>query len=148
MPYRNILVASDGSKLSLKAATHAIALAKAIGARLTGFHASPDYPLPVYAEGVVFEAVPRKEYVAQCRKEADKILEVIAARAKAVDVPFTGTSAISSSPWEAILAAARKEKCDAIVMASHGRRGVAALVLGSETQKVLTHSRLPVLVVR
>src|SRR5437879_8776792 len=98
--YRNILVASDGSKLSLKAATHAIALAKAIGARLTGFHASPDYPLPVYAEGVVFEAVPRKEYVAQCRKEADKILGVIAARAKAVDVPFTGTSAISSSPWE------------------------------------------------
>jgi len=148
MLYRNILVATDGSKLSLKAATHAIALAKAIGARLTGFHASPDYPLPVYAEGVVFETVSRKEYAAQCRMEADKILGAIAARAKAADVPFTGASAISPSPWEAILAAARKEKCDAIVMASHGRRGVAAMVLGSETQKVLTHSRLPVLVVR
>ena len=148
MLYRNILVATDGSKLSLKAATHAIALAKAIGARLTGFHASPDYPLPVYAEGVVFETVSRKEYAAQCRMEADKILGAIAARAKAADVPFTGASAISSSPWEAILAAARKQKCDAIVMASHGRRGVAALVLGSETQKVLTHSKLPVLVVR
>jgi len=148
MLYRNILVATDGSKLSLKAATHAIALAKVIGAHLTGFHASPAYPLPVYAEGVVFEPISRKEYAAQCRKEADEILGIIAAKAKAAHVAFSATSAISSSPWEAILAAARKEKCDAIVMASHGRRGVAALVLGSETQKVLTHSRLPVLVVR
>jgi nucleotide-binding universal stress UspA family protein len=146
--YRNILVATDGSKLSLKAATHAIALAKSIGARLTGFHASPDYPLPVYADGVVFESMSRKDYAAQCRKDADKILGVIAAKAKAARVRFEGTSAISSSPWEAILAAARKQKCDVIVMASHGRGGVAALVLGSETQKVLAHSRLPVLVVR
>ena len=125
MPYRNILVATDGSKLSLKAATHAIALARAIGARLTGFHASPDYPLPVYAEGVVFETVSRKEYVAQCRKEADKILGVIAARAKAVEVPFTGTSAISSSPWEAILGAAKKEKCDGLARPAR-RRGAGA----------------------
>ena len=146
--YRNILVATDGSRLSLKAAAHGIALAKAIGARITGFHASPDYPLPVYADGVIFETMSRKEYAAQCRKEADKILGVIAEKAKAARVAFTAASAISSAPWEAILAAARKQKCDAIVMASHGRRGVAALVLGSETQKVLTHSKLPVLVVR
>jgi nucleotide-binding universal stress UspA family protein len=146
--YRNILVATDGSKLSLKAAAHAIALAEVIGARLTGFHASPDYPLPVYAEGVTFEPVSRKEYAARCRKEADKILGVIADKAKAARVVFSAASAISSTPWEAILAAAKKHKCDAIVMASHGRRGVAALVLGSETQKVLTHSKLPVLVVR
>lgn len=146
--YRNILVATDGSKLSLKAAAHAIALAKAVGARLTGFHASPDYPLPMYADGVMFESIPRKEYAAQCRKEADKILGVIADQAKAARVAFNAASTISSTPWEAILAAAKKHKCDAIVMASHGRRGVAALVLGSETQKVLTHSKLPVLVVR
>jgi nucleotide-binding universal stress UspA family protein len=148
MLYRNILVATDGSKLSLKAATHAIALAKAVGAHVTAFHASPDYPMPVYAEGVIFEPVSRKEYAAQCRKEADKILGAIADKAKAARVAFTAASAISSTPWEAILSAARKQKCDAIVMASHGRRGVAALVLGSETQKVLTHSKLPVLVVR
>ena len=148
MVYRNILVATDGSKLSLKAATHAIALAKGLGARLTGFHASPDYPLPVYAEGVVFEPLSRKQYAAECRKEADRVLGVIAEMARASHVAFTPASAISSTPWEAILAAARKQKCDAIVMASHGRRGVAALVLGSETQKVLTHSKLPVLVVR
>jgi len=146
--YRNILIATDGSKLSLRAAEHAVALAKTIGARLTGFHASPDYPLPVYAEGVVFEPVSRREYTEQCRKEADKILGAVAAKAKSARVAFTGVSAIASRPWEAILAAAKKNKCDAIVMGSHGRRGVAALVLGSETQKVLTHSKLPVLVVR
>jgi nucleotide-binding universal stress UspA family protein len=146
--YRNILVPTDGSRLSLKAAAHAIGLAKATGARLTGFHASPDYPLPVYADGVVFEPLSRKEYAAQCKKEADRILNAVAVKAQAAGVSFTGISAISSSPWEAILAAARKQKCDAIVMASHGRHGVVALVLGSETQKVLTHSKLPVLVVR
>jgi nucleotide-binding universal stress UspA family protein len=146
--YRNILIATDGSKLSLKAAEHAVALAKALGASLTGFHASPDYPMPVYAEGVVFEPVSRREYAEQCRKEADKILGAVAAKAKSARVAFTAASAIASAPWEAILVAARKNKCDAIVMASHGRRGVAALVLGSETQKVLTHSKLPVLVVR
>jgi nucleotide-binding universal stress UspA family protein len=146
--YRNILIATDGSRLSLKAAEQAVALAKAIGARLTGFHASPDYPMPVYAEGVVFEPVSRREYAEQCRKDADRILGVIASKARTARVAFTPVSAIASAPWEGILAAARKNKCDAIVMASHGRRGVAALVLGSETQRVLTHSKLPVLVVR
>ena len=146
--YRNILVPTDGSKLSLKAAAHAIDLAKAIGAGLTGFHASPDFPLPVYADGVVFEPLSRKEYAAQCKEEADRILNAVAVKAQAAGIAFTSVSTISSSPWEAILAAAKKQKCDAIVMASHGRRGVAALVLGSETQKVLTHSKLPVLVVR
>ena len=146
--YRHILSPTDGSRLSSKAAAHAIALAKATGARLTGFHASPDYPLPVYADGVVFEPLSRKEYAAQCKKEADRILNDVAVKARAARVAFAGVSTISSSPWEAILATAKKQKCDAIVMASHGRSGVVALVLGSETQKVLTHSKLPVLVVR
>ena len=123
-------------------------LARSLGSRITGFFASPSYPLPVYADGVVFSPVSRREYAAQCRQEAERVLDVIAGKAKSAGVEFTGASAISSAPWEAILAAARKHKCDAIVMASHGRRGVAALVLGSETQKVLTHSKLPVLVVR
>ena len=146
--YRNILVATDGSKLSLKAVTHAIQLAKALGSRLTGFFASASYPLPVYADGVVFTPLSRREYAAQCKEEAERILGVVAAKAKAAGVSFTAASAISASPWEAILAAARKHKCDAIVMASHGRSGISALVLGSETNKVLTHSKLPVLVVR
>jgi len=146
--YARILVATDGSKLSGKAVTHAIALAKALGSHLTGFYASPDYPLPVYADGVVYEQFSRKEYAAQCKKEAAKILDAAAAKARLAGVEFASTHAISASPWEAILASARKDKSDAIVMASHGRRGVSALLLGSETQKVLTHSKVPVIVVR
>ena len=146
--YTHMLVATDGSKLSAKAVTQAIALAKALGARLTAFYASPDYPLPVYADGVVYEPFSRKEYAAKCKKEAAKILDPVAAKADAAGVAFSSADAISPSPWEAILAAAKKHKCDAIVMASHGRRGVSALLLGSETQKVLTHSKVPVIVVR
>ena len=146
--YRHILVATDGSRLSNKAVAHAIALARALGARLTAFHASPDYPLPVYADGVVYEPLSRSEYAAACAKEANRILAAVAAKAKQARVRFQSSHAIAAAPWEAILAAARKNRCDAIVMASHGRRGVSALLLGSETQKVLTHSRLPVIVVR
>ena len=146
--YKNILVATDGSRLSAKAVAHALALAKSVGAKLTGFYASADYPMPAYADGVVYEPVSRKEYAAMCKKEAEKILDIIATRARAAGVTFAGVHAIASAPWEAILSAARKNKCDAIVMASHGRRGVSALLLGSETQKVLTHSKLPVIVVR
>ena len=146
--YTHILVATDGSKLSAKAVTHAIALAQALGAHLTGFYASPDYPLPVYADGVVYEPFSRKEYAAKCKKDAAKILDAAATKAKLAGIAFASAHAISASPWEAILAAAKRHKCDAIVMASHGRRGVSALLLGSETQKVLTHSTVPVIVVR
>ena len=146
--YRNILVATDGSRLSAKAVTHAIALARALGAKLTGFYASPDYPLPAYADGVMYGPVAPKEYAAMCKKEADRILSAVGAKAKAAGIRFTAEQAIAAAPWEAILAAARKQKCDAIVMASHGRRGVSALLLGSETQKVLAHSTIPVMVFR
>src|ERR1700687_4699007 len=146
--YRNILVATDGSKLSAKAITHAIAPARALCAKLTCFHPPPHYPLPAYADGVMYEPVSPQEYAAMCKKEADRILSAVGAKAEAAGIRFTAVQAIAAAPWEAILAAAGKQKCDAIVMASHGRRGVSALLLGSETQKVLTHSKLPVIVVR
>jgi len=146
--YKHILVATDGSKLSSKAVAHAIDLAQALGAKLTAFYASPDYPLPAYADGVAYEPVSRKEYAALCKKEADKILGPVKLKAESAGLEFTPVHAISPAPWEAILAAAKRNKCEAIVMASHGRRGVSALLLGSETQKVLTHSKLPVIVVR
>ena len=146
--YKHLLVATDGSKLSAKAVTHAIGLAGRLDAKLTAFYAAPDYPLPMVAEGVVFEPVSRKEYAAAMAKDAQRIVGAVAAKAKASGVECAGDHAIAAVPWEAILAAAKKNKCDAIVMASHGRRGVSALLLGSETQKVLTHGKLPVLVVR
>jgi nucleotide-binding universal stress UspA family protein len=146
--YKHILVATDGSKLSQKAVTHAIALAQALGAKLTVFYASPDYPLPAYADGVVYEPVSKKEYAALATQEAEKILSAIAEKAEAGGLECATVHTIAPAPWEAILAAAKKAKADAIVMASHGRRGVSALLLGSETQKVLTHSKIPVTVVR
>jgi nucleotide-binding universal stress UspA family protein len=146
--YKNLLVATDGSKLSDKAVAHAIGLAQAVGAKLTVFYAAPDYPLPAYADGVVYEPVSRKEYAKLAAADADKILAGAASKASTAGVQAETTYTIAAAPWEAILAAAKKHKCDAIVMASHGRRGVSALLLGSETQKVLTHSKLPVIVVR
>jgi nucleotide-binding universal stress UspA family protein len=146
--YRNLLVATDGSKLSDKALTHAITLAQAVGAKLTAFYAAPDYPMPAYADGVVYEPVTRKEYAKLAAEDAQKILNDVAAKAAAAGVDCKTTYSIAPAPWEAILAAAKKHKCDGIVMASHGRRGVSALLLGSETQKVLTHTKLPVIVVR
>jgi nucleotide-binding universal stress UspA family protein len=146
--YKHILVATDGSKLSQRAVTHAIALAQALGAKLTAFYASPDYPLPAYADGVVYEPVSKKEYAALANQEAEKILGAIAEKAQAGGLECATVHTIAPAPWEAILNAAKKAKADAIVMASHGRRGVSALLLGSETQKVLTHSKIPVIVVR
>src|SRR5215831_13689083 len=93
--YKHILVATDGSKLSGKAVTHAIALARSLGARLTAFHASPDYPLPVYADGVVYEPLSRREYAARCKKDAAKILDPVAAKANSAGVAFSSADAIS-----------------------------------------------------
>ena len=146
--YRTLLVATDGSKLSDKAVAHAIGLAQAVGASLTAFYAAPDYPMPAYADGVVYEPVSRKEYAKLAAEDAQKILGAAATKAEAAGVICKTAYAIAAAPWEAILAAAKKNKVDAIVMASHGRRGISAVLLGSETQKVLTHSKLPVIVVR
>jgi nucleotide-binding universal stress UspA family protein len=146
--YRHLLVATDGSKLSEKAVAQAFALAKALGAKVTAFHASPGYPAPIYLEGYPYVQMTRKEYTELCAKEADKILKPVSLKARQAGVEFDSAHVIASAPWEAILAAARKNKCDAIVMASHGRRGVSAFLLGSETQKVLTHTKMPVIVVR
>lgn len=146
--FTNILVATDGSKLSDKAVVQAIGLAQALGARLTAFYAAPDFPLPAYADGVVYEPVSRKEYTKLAAEDAQKILDAVTAKAATAGLDCKTAYSIAAAPWEAILAAAKKHKCDAIVMASHGRRGVSALLLGSETQKVLTHSKLPVIVVR
>ena len=146
--YTHFLVPTDGSKLSEKAVTHAIALAQALRAKISFFYASPDYPMPAYADGVVYEPVSKKEYKQLAAKEAAQVLDRATTKATAAGVDCARVHMIAASPWEAILNAAKKSKSDAIVMASHGRRGLSALLLGSETQKVLTHSKLPVLVVR
>ncbi len=144
--FDHFLVPIDGSKLSDKAVAQAVALAKATKARITLLHVVPDYPMQVYAEGVSVGLGSRRDYTKLMKEEAAKILDRTARKVKGVDVNVM--QSMSNAPWEAILAAARKVKADTIVMASHGRRGIASLLLGSETTKVLTHSKIPVLVVR
>ena len=146
--YKNVLVATDGSKLSDKAVAHAVELARSVGASITAFYAAPDYPMPAYADGVVYEPVSRREYAKLAAQDAEKVLGKVVAKAKAGGVECKTAFDIAATPWEAILAASKKSKADVIVMASHGRRGLSAVLLGSETQKVLTHTKLPVLVVR
>ena len=146
--YKHVLVPTDGSKLSDKAVAHALDLAQAIGARVTALHVSPDYPQPIYMEGVVLNQVSRREYAKHAKAEAARLFDRVLKKAAAAGVTCDTAHTIAETPWEAIMATAKKSKCDVIVMASHGRRGLAALLLGSETVKVLTHSKVPVLVVR
>ena len=148
--YTDLLVPIDGSKLSGKAVAHALVLAKALKARIAVLYATPTYKPETLVDGggSLYSRTPKTQFVATAAREAESVLKVAAKMAAEAKVHCKTVHVISDSPWQAIIAAAKTEKCDAIVMASHGRRGISALLLGSETQKVLTHSKTPVLVVR
>ena len=147
--YKHILVATDGSKLSLKAVKTAANLAAAVSARLSGLYVMPEYVPPVYGEAAMFlpELSPKGFKVA-VEKDASVALAYVAKAADDTNIQFSAVKATDAQPWSAIIKTARNRKCDLIVMASHGRRGLSGLLLGSETTKVLTHSKVPVLVVR
>ena len=145
--YRHILVATNGSPLSMKAVRNAVKLAASLGARLTAVYVMPPFVPPTAYEAVAFHiAYTVDRYEKSTRKAADGILgRAVAAAGKLK----CGTAVVADvDPWKGILDTARARKCDLVVMASHGRRGLAAVLLGSETQKVLAHAKLPVLVVR
>jgi nucleotide-binding universal stress UspA family protein len=146
--FKHILVPTDGSKLSVKAAKQAVKLAKALGARITGFYAAPDYSSFYYGDGYVLRTPSAEDQAEFAQEHARKCLSTIEVEAEVEKVACEVFQVVSDSPYEAIIDAARKKKCDLIFMASHGRRGLSGLVLGSETQKVLTHSKIPVLVCR
>ncbi len=146
--YKNILVATDDSKLSRKAEKAAIGLAAATGAKLVALHVVPDYPLS-YFDGAVAvspQDVARIEAAWSARGQA--VVDQVVAAAGRQGVAARGVLAHSDRVAEAVMAAARRHRCDLIVMASHGRAGLKRVLLGSETQQVLTHSTLPVLVLR
>ena len=148
--YKHILVPTDGSALSDKAVAAAIKLAQLLGARITAFHAMEPYPLQgAYAAEASGVAELQPEIFAERSEEyAKRVLDAVASAATAANVQCTTDYATSHSASQAIVEKARKEACDLIVMASHGRRGLEGFLLGSETQKVLTHSSIPVLVYR
>jgi nucleotide-binding universal stress UspA family protein len=127
----------------------AIGLAKDLGAKLTGFHATEDYPITPFPEyGIVAGSLAPATWKADQEKYAHRILKKVEAKAKKAGVTCDTRFSSALHPYEAIIQAAKKARCELIVMASHGRRGIQGIVLGSETNKVLTHSKLPVLVYR
>ena len=146
--YTNLLLATDGSKLSEHAVAHAIGLAAKLGAKINCLYVAPDYPDPMLLDGGSISSLSHGDYEAAAAAAAQKILDKVGAAAAAAGVSCENHHTISAAPSEAILHAAAKFKCDAIVMGSHGRTGVVALLLGSQTQKVLAHSKLPVIVAR
>ncbi|MDR2208110.1 MAG: universal stress protein [Azoarcus sp.] len=146
--FKHVLVPTDGSPLSDTAVTRSIAFAKEIGARLTFFYSQPDFPMPIYGEGALIDPMTPEQFAQSAEQEARRILDRAKAAAEAAGVSADTDSQVSETPYEAIIAAVGRHDCDLIFMASHGRRGIAGLLLGSETQKVLTHCETPVLVYR
>lgn len=143
--YQHILVPTDGSDITRKAVDTAVALAKAVGARVSTVAVKEPFPYSAVSE---MQAIPPQEFFEAQERIATNNVQAVKDTCAAAGLSCTGTTVEALHPWEAILEQAKAGGCDLIVMASHGRRGVSALLLGSETQKVLTHSDVPVLVVR
>ncbi|MBA2689516.1 MAG: universal stress protein [Burkholderiales bacterium] len=146
--FKHVLIPTDGTTLSQKTVGAGIELAKSLGARVTGFYAAEEYPVPPFGEYVPPDLLSPEEFRANEEVRARKILDVVEAAAKEASVVCDTKYEFGFAPWEAIVRAAKQNGCDLIFMASHGRRGLASILLGSETNRVLTHSTVPVLVYR
>lgn len=149
--YKKILLPLDGSALSENAAEHCISFAAASGAEIVGFHVMRPYS--VFTSGALagqqmLASIPEETFEANARAQAGKYLDVVRERAAAGGVECRCACTFHEHPYEAIIDAAREHGCDLIFMASHGRSGLEGMLLGSETQKVLIHCRVPVLVYR
>lgn len=146
--YRRILVPTDGSPLSRRAIAHAIAIARSSGATIIGLYARRD-PAVYYGDGLlVLSSQVERQLEAQAKKAGDKYLSYLERAAQKAKIRFKGIQVSDAYPSTAIIRTAKREKCDLIAMASHGRKGLSRVLLGSETMRVLADSRIPVLVTR
>ena len=146
--FKQILVATDGSKLSQKAIRAAVKLARATGAGITGAFVIEPYTPPQGEAAIYVAGISAARYKSVTKRESRKALAAVEVEAGLAGVPCRSIALTAYTPWEGIIRSAKRGSCDLIVMASHGRRGLAGLLLGSETSKVLTHSKIPVLVCR
>jgi nucleotide-binding universal stress UspA family protein len=146
--YRKILVATDGSPLSKKAVASGIGLAAATGAELIALNVVPRYPIGYFEGGVSIPAEDVSRTEKRWSRDAQSIVDTVQEQAEAQGVKARSVVTHSDLVAESIMAVAKRNKCDLIVMASHGRKGLKRVLLGSETQHVLTHSLVPVLVLR
>jgi nucleotide-binding universal stress UspA family protein len=144
--YATILIPTDGSEFCERAIRHGVSLAKLAGAKVVGVTVAP--PLHTGTPRAMIPDSLAGTIHAETVKMAEEKLSAVVRAAKAAGVAVETVRATDDHPWEAIIRTAKDKGCDLIVMASHGRRGVSAVILGSETQRVLTHSTTPVLVVR
>lgn len=146
--FKHILIPTDGSESSDQAAKQAVNLAKLFAAKVTAIHVfAPSFGI-YYGEAVWVDDKMQVQLRETAETEGNKYLDRIAVAAQAANVPFERVLLEGDSPWKGIVETAQNRGCDLIMMAAHGRRGLAALVLGSETNRVLTHSKIPVLVYR
>jgi len=147
--FKHILVPTDGSKLAAKGIKVGVRLAKALGAKVTGVYVILPYVPPVYGEmGVVLPGTALEEYRKFSKEAADKALAAVEREAKAAGVSCALQAIYDAPTWRGILATARKRKCDAIAMATHGQGAISGLLLGSVTSRVLAHAKIPVVVTR
>jgi nucleotide-binding universal stress UspA family protein len=147
--FKHILLPVDGSRLALKGAKAGIRLAKALGGRVTAVYVIPPFMPVAYGDAAVYvPALSPVEYRRATEKGARKALAAVEAEAKKAHVRCASRSVTAAQVYDGILRTARGAKCDAIAMASHGRGGLVGVLLGSETTRVLAHSKVPVLVLR
>jgi nucleotide-binding universal stress UspA family protein len=146
--FKHILLPTDGSPLSLRAAKACVRFARAYGARITVFYALPVYRADLSGDFIPAGFISLAEFTKRVEARADKILGQVKQWANVAKVRCATARISSDSPYAAIVKAAKANKCDLVFMASHGRRGLKALLIGSETNKVLTHCKIPVLVYR
>ncbi len=146
--FKNILVPTDGSQLSQDTVTRAVSFAREAGARLTFLYAKPEFPVIYYGEGAMIDPTTPEKFDEMAEGQAQEILVAAEKVAQEAGVECIKLAVTSDIPYEAIIEAASKNGCDLIFVASHGRRGISCILLGSVTHKVLTHSTIPVLVYR
>ena len=147
--YRHLLIPTDGSEVAEKAVAAGIEFARSIGARVTAFTAMPEYRVPMPSEFRSYKQVPSpKKHEDWAKGQAESILKAIGKRAAEAGVQCEGDYVLSDYPHQAIIDAAKRNDCDLIFMASHGRGGLSGLIHGSETRGVLTGSKIPTLVYR
>lgn len=146
--FKRVLLPIDGSAVSTKAIRQAVEFAHDAGAELLALYAAPAYHALAYEDFVAPDFMTPQQFKAVTAERAGRILAPVQKACEKAGVKCDVRHVIDDNPYEAIIGAAKKHKCDLIIMASHGRRGLSRLILGSETTKVLTHSKIPVLVVR
>lgn len=145
--FKHVLIPIDGSPASIRAARAGIAFARRLGAKVTAYYALEALE-PVWNEGYRLDQTAIEGFEAGARKAAQQRLDALGRTATLAGVPYASAVTKVATACEGIIDAAKKQKCDVIFIASHGRRGLVKLLLGSVTQKVLSRSRIPVLVYR